>query len=117
MNDGKPEYDPFVSNSLFGGSGDVDVWDLLRGAQAAPFSAILRCELAPAGHVGRHRQEHCPEILIGLCGVGEVRIDGQAHALTSGSVLHLPLGSVLEIINHSDDTPLGYFIIKATPHA
>lgn len=105
---------PFVQSSLFGGTGDVLIWDLLGRQSAPPFSAALRCELAPGGLVGAHRQEHHPEIIIGLSGTGTATVDGTPHDLVSGSLVHLALGSVLKIANNSNTEPLGYFIIKAT---
>jgi quercetin dioxygenase-like cupin family protein len=91
----------------------VSVWDLLGDVEAAPFSAVLSCELDPGGRVGAHRQEHDPEILVGLEGDGDARVDGEVRALTPGAVVHLPLRSVLEIENRSSDAPLRYLIIKA----
>ncbi len=110
---GIPDSPRFSHTALFGGRGQVDVWDLLRGRAAPPFAAVLRCRLAAGGHVGRHVQEHHPELIIGIDGDGEARVDGTHHALTGGAAVHLPLGSVLEIVNRSDSAPLDYFIIKA----
>jgi quercetin dioxygenase-like cupin family protein len=106
---------PSVRAALFGGRGEVRVWNLLTGLAQAPkpFTAVLSCELDPSGHVGRHSQEHFPEIVIGLAGQGEAIVDGQTQALTEGEVVHLPLGGVLELRNLSDEAPLRYLIIKA----
>ena len=90
---GIPGHAPFVQRDLFGGRGDVHVWDLLRGAPAPPFSAVLRCRLAPGGRVGRHVQQHHPEVVLVLAGAGEARVDGNAVALVSGVVVHLPLAA------------------------
>jgi quercetin dioxygenase-like cupin family protein len=104
-----------VRSALFGGTGDVRVWNLLAGHQHAPhpFTAVLSCELDPGGHVGRHVQQQFPEIVVGLSGDGEALVDGKPMALGEGDVVHLPLGSTLELRNRSDLVPLSYLIIKA----
>jgi quercetin dioxygenase-like cupin family protein len=98
---------------LFGGSGTVDIYDLLEGRGMPPFAAVLSCELAPSGTVGAHRQEHCPELVIVLEGEGEATVNGRPQPLSPGSVVRLPLGSVLTLANHRDDAPLCYLIVKA----
>jgi quercetin dioxygenase-like cupin family protein len=105
--------EPSVRNDLFGGHGEVRVWSLLAG-RAPPFTAALSCELEAGGHVGRHVQEHYPEIVIGLEGRGEARVGGQPRPLEPGELVYLPLGEVLEIINLDAEAPLRYLIIKAT---
>lgn len=105
--------DPDVRPELFGGTGNVQVWNLLAGRRAPPFTAVLACELDPGGRVGRHVQEHFPEIVIGLEGRGEARVSGHPQPLLPGSVVHLPLGNALEIVNSSSEEPLRYLIIKA----
>jgi quercetin dioxygenase-like cupin family protein len=104
-----------VRTALFGGTGDVKVWNLLAEHDAAPhpFTAVLSCELDPGGHVGRHVQQHFPEIVVGLSGDGEAWVDGKPTSLGEGDVVHLPLGSTLELRNHSNVAPLAYLIIKA----
>jgi quercetin dioxygenase-like cupin family protein len=103
---------PRVRESLFGGTGRVQVWDLL-GRPAGPFTAVLACELEAGGRVGRHVQAHYPEIVIGLSGEGEGRVDGEPHQLGPGSVVTLPLGATLELVNRREDAPLCYLIVKA----
>jgi hypothetical protein len=85
-----------VRPALFGGVGEVRVWNLLADHSHTPhpITAVLSCELDPSGHVGRHVQQQFPEI-------GE------------GDVVYLPLGSTLELRNHSSVAPLAYLIIKA----
>ena len=100
---------------LFGGSGEVRVSDLLAGAVAPPFTAVLSCQLEAGGTVGIHRQLHFPEVVIGLSGSGEATVDGDAVPLDPGCVVHLPLGSLLAIRNRSSTEPLDYLIIKARP--
>jgi quercetin dioxygenase-like cupin family protein len=104
-----------VRERLFGGRGAVRVWNLLADHQGKPkpFTAVLSCELDPGGSVGRHVQEHYPELVIGLEGAGEAAVDGGWQTLDPGDVVHLPLGSVLELRNRSASEPLRYLIIKA----
>lgn len=105
--------DPDIRTDLFGGTGEVRVWNLLADRRAPPFTAVLSCELDPGGRVGRHVQEHFPEIVVGLEGRGEARVaDHQPQPLEPGEVVHLPLGKALEIRNLSSDEPLRYLIIK-----
>jgi quercetin dioxygenase-like cupin family protein len=98
--------------ALFGGEGTVRVWDLLSRRTAPPFTAVLGCELTPGGSVGRHQQQHCPEIVVGLGGEGRARVNGVEQPLLTGDVVYLPLGAILEIVNPSTE-PLRYLIIKA----
>jgi quercetin dioxygenase-like cupin family protein len=104
---------PSVRSNLFGGHGSVLVWDLLRGADAPPFTAVLSCELEDSGRVGSHVQHEYDEIVIGLTGCGETRVGGKAKAFGPGAVVYLPLGQTLEIINEPNNGPLRYLIIKA----
>lgn len=104
---------PARREALFGGRGAVQVWSLLGTADAPPFSAVLACELDPGGSVGAHVQEQDPEIVIGLEGDGEARVDDRPLPLGPGDVVHLPLGAVLSLTNRSTETPLRYLIIKA----
>lgn len=104
---------PVRREALFGGTGTVSVWDLLEGGQAPPFTAVLGCELAPGGSVGRHQQEQFPEIVVGLGGDGVASVDGEEYSMCRGDVVHLPLGSVLALRNRSATEPLVYLIVKA----
>lgn len=101
--------------NLFGGTGEVRVWNLLAGhrREPSPFTAVLSCELDPGGSVGRHVQHQFPEIVVGVRGDGEAKVDNVPHRLSEGDVVHLPLGSRLELRNNSADAPLAYLIIKA----
>lgn len=103
---------PDARERLFGGSGAVRVWNLLTSA-AAPFTAVLGCELDAGGSVGRHRQDAYPEIVIGLEGDGEAEVDGVSFPLGPGDLVHLPLGAVLALRNCSDTAVLRYLIVKA----
>ena len=103
---------PDCRANLFGGRGLVRVWSLL-GAPAAPFTAVLSCELEAGASVGRHQQEDFAEIVVGLGGTGVATVNDTTHALGPGDVVHLPLGAVLSIANRSADAPLWYLIIKA----
>jgi len=102
---------------MFGGTGTVLVWDLLTPQPAAPFTAVLSCELAEGGKVGRHVQQRDSEIVIGVSGCGEATVDDRKVAFGPGAVVFLPLGSRLELVNERDDAPLCYLIVKATPAA
>lgn len=106
---------PSVRENMFGGTGTVLVWDLLRAVAAPPFTAVLSCELAEGGRVGRHVQQRDAEIVIGVSGCGEARVDDRVVPFGPGAVVFLPLGGRLELVNERDDAPLCYLIIKATP--
>lgn len=103
---------PFRRSELFGGRGDVLVWDLLAGRSAAPFTAVLACELEAQGLVGKHLQEAYSEIVICTEGRGIVTVGTQELPFAPGVVVHLPQGDVLSISNDGAD-PLRYLIIKA----
>jgi quercetin dioxygenase-like cupin family protein len=99
--------------ALFGGTGDVLVWDMLGPAAAPPFSAVLACELQPGASVGTHTQQRDPEIVLCLTGRGAAEVDGAACELSPGVAVYLPFGSTLALRNDSPDEPLFYLIIKA----
>lgn len=107
---------PFVRESLFGGCGRVLVWNLLGRRLAPPFTAVLSCVLEENGRVGRHKQDEFDEIVVGLTGYGEARVDGKAQPFGPGAVVYLPLGSALELVNEAPDKELRYLIIKAEHH-
>lgn len=104
---------PFVRESLFGGCGRVLVWNLLGRRVAPPFTAVLSCVLEENGRVGRHKQDEYDEIVVGLTGYGEARVDGKPQPFGPGAVVYLPLGSALELVNEAPDKELRYLIIKA----
>ena len=105
---------PFSRRALFGGEGEVKIWNLLPApAQCEPFRAALWCELEPGGSVGAHRQEHFPELIICVAGEGVIQVGARATHFRPGSAVYLPLGSVLQLRNQSDQRPLSYWIIKA----
>ncbi|MFT4978356.1 MAG: quercetin dioxygenase-like cupin family protein [Myxococcota bacterium] len=114
------QWDDLPSSSqsdLFGGQGTVRVWDLLSGASPPPFSAVLRCELAPGASVGPHTQQRDPELVICLEGEGTISVNKQSAPFTPGRLAYLPHGSILAIDNSASDVPLRYFIIKARQQA
>lgn len=88
------------------------VWDLAPNP-STPFTAVLACELEPGGSVGTHRQEHYPEVVIGIEGAGSVEVNGVRAAFESGSVVELPCGHTLALANGSELEPLRYLIVKA----
>jgi quercetin dioxygenase-like cupin family protein len=101
-----------VHTNLFGGVGEVRVVSLLQSA-SEPFTAVLSCELSPGGSVGAHVQQDFPEVVIGVGGEGEARVNGAVHPLDASRAVYLPLGAVLEIVNRSERAPLRYLIVKA----
>jgi quercetin dioxygenase-like cupin family protein len=101
-----------VRSALFGGRGEVRVWNLLA-EQAEPFTAALWCELAPGGSVGPHVQQEFPELIIGLSGHGQASVNGEPRDLEPGQSVFLPLGAVLALENRSPAEPLRYLIVKA----
>ena len=103
---------PSARRDLFGGRGEVKVWNLMSPRALDPFRAALWCELEPSGEVGRHVQQHYQEILICISGKGVVKIGQTAHEFTPGVCLTLSLGEILQITCGAD-TPLSYLIIKA----
>lgn len=98
---------------LHGGTGAVEVEDLLGSRMLPPFSAVLWCELEPGASVGRHRQQRDPELLIGVSGAGEAEVDGMPQALSSGATVLLPFGSTLALRNPGPER-LVYVIVKAS---
>lgn len=106
---------PSVRENMFGGTGQVLVWDLLGRTPAPPFTAVLSCELAEGGRVGRHVQQRDSEIVIGISGCGEAKVDDRTVQFGPGAVVFLPFGSRLELVNERTDAPLCYLIVKATP--
>lgn len=101
-----------VHHDLFGGIGEVQVSSLLHG-ESAPFTAVLSCVLAPGGSVGPHVQQDFPELVIGVEGQGDARVNGAMHLLDASHAVYLPLGAALEIMNRSEHHPLRYLIVKA----
>src|SRR5690606_32584277 len=108
---------PSRRQALFGGHGEVLVWDLLAGQVAPPFTAVLSCVLEAGGHVGRHVQQRDSEIVIGLTGCGEATVDGRTVPFGPATVVFLPFRSTLELRNERLDAPLRYLIVKASPAA
>ena len=106
------KYHSFSKSDLFGGTGEVKIWNLLAGRKMPPFSAALWCELEANGVVGRHRQQQDPEIIICTSGEGEATIGKHTHKMAKGTFLYVPLGVSLSLRN-SSGLPLCYLIIKA----
>ena len=109
----KGQGNPFRREALFGGQGEVLVWDLLGKERISPFTAVLACELEAGGSVGAHVQQEYAEIVVFTEGEGVARVGGAAREVAAGSVVPLPLGQTLAIENRSKEAPLRYLIIKA----
>ena len=101
-----------VRSELFGGQGTVTTWSRLPHG-ATPFSAAIWCELSPGGHVGAHRQQRDPEIVLTIEGEGEIQVGQSVHQVSRGDLVYVPQGEVLQIANTSEQHPFVYAIIKA----
>ena len=101
-----------VRKALFGGTGEVRVWQLL-GPVVAPFECALACELTPGGSVGKHVQSTSAEVLVFIEGEGEVTVADTTAAMKPSATVVVPLGETLAIRN-TGEGPLRYLIIKAT---
>ena len=101
----------FSQKDLFGGQGEVKIWNLISGRQMPPFSAALWCELEAHGSVGRHRQQRDPEVVLCLSGVGRATIGKHSHPMREGSFLYIPFGASLSLENLGEEI-LRYVIIK-----
>ena len=106
---------PFVRSDLFGGRGQVQIWNLMSSTPLPPFTTALWCSLEPGADVGRHRQEEDAELVICISGNGTAQVDDDTHPLRPGSLVQLPLGAILALRNHDRDHPLEYLILKASP--
>ena len=110
----RPEnQDPFLQRALFGGQGEVRIWDLLGTTHLPPFEAVLACELDPGGSVGAHRQATADELLLVIEGRATAGVDGEQRHLEAGSIVALPLGSLMTLQNTDEESSLRYLIIKA----
>ena len=112
----EPEH-RFTRTDLFGGNGDVEMWNILPQTATPPFTTALWCRLEPNGYVGEHVQQACPEVVICIKGAGHATVDGRGHPLTAGAMVYLPLGQRLTLRNHSEEHWLEYLIIKAQASA
>jgi quercetin dioxygenase-like cupin family protein len=99
--------------ALFGGRGAVRVWSLIA-TPAAPFTAVLACELEPHASVGAHVQQQYPELVICISGRGRVAVSGVATEFSAGKVVELPHGQTLAIDNGASEEPLRYLIVKSS---
>ena len=107
----RPSGSSFQRVDLFGGTGTVTIWNILKQEQE-PFSAALWCELEVGGFVGAHVQQQDPELVICLSGQGTVKVNGKPRKFITGELVGLPLRATLAIRNEGDE-PLKYLIIKA----
>ncbi len=108
------DFGRWVRHDLFGGRGAVQVSDLLGPRAAAPFEAVLACELDPNGEVGEHHQAGAHEIVVTIEGRGRITVDRDTTDVVAGTVVFVKLGSVLSIENVSSEAPLRYLIVKAS---
>lgn len=104
----------WVKTDLFGGTGAVTISDLLGQRAAKPFEAVLACELAPGGSVGKHHQESADEIVLCLEGHGAATVDAARTELVSGALAYVRLGATLSLQNLSESAPLRYLIVKTS---
>jgi mannose-6-phosphate isomerase-like protein (cupin superfamily) len=109
-----PNHEPDKRSNLFGGEGEVLIWNLMGARPMFPFTALLLCELSPNGSVGAHVQQASHEMLLVVEGQGVATVGTTNHPLEPGAVIHLPLGERLALQNSSPDRGLRYLIIKAT---
>ncbi len=105
--------EPFRQVDLFGGSGEVRIWDLFGSTHLPPFESVLACELDPGGTIGAHRQPTADELLIVIEGSAVAGVDGEQRHAEAGSLVALPLGSLMTLENRDPDRPLRYLIVKA----
>ena len=86
-----PETPADKRSNLFGGKGDVLIWNLMGARQLPPFSALMLCELSPKGTVGTHVQQTSHEMLLVVAGEGIATVGSTQHPLAPHTVIHLPL--------------------------
>lgn len=101
-----------VRAGLFGGRGEVRVWNLGGSESMLPFTAVLACELECDGVVGEHVQEYFPEVVVVIEGRGKMWVSGVEKGVEPGVVVALPLGETLKIENGSHTEVLRYLIVK-----
>ncbi len=102
-----------VHADLFGGRGEVRVWNLSKQRLRGPFQVALACDLAPGASVGPHVQKGVEEIIVFVAGQGRVAVGGREVLVEPGAIVSLPEGTTLAIANTSDVEPLHYLIVKA----
>lgn len=104
---------PLRREALFGGVGELLIWDLLGETPLPPFDAVFACELAAGGWIGTFQQESHTEIIVVTDGQGTAILNSEAIGIGVGSLIRLDLGSTLSISNESNQNPLRYLVIKA----
>ena len=105
-----------LKEELFGGKGEVKVWNLLAQRLMGGFKACLWCELEAGGAVGKHYQESYDELIICISGAGTATINGECFAFESGIPVFLKMGQTLELRAGSKQA-LVYLIVKIEPQA
>lgn len=78
-------------------NGQARVWPLAAGDNAW----VGRLELAPGAVVPPHR-DPTEETIVVLSGTGSLVMDGQTHALSPGSAVHMPAGAEVSFTNGPD---------------
>lgn len=106
-----PLFKAKLNNELFGGKGEVKVWNLLAQRQLGGFKACLWCELEAGGVVGKHYQELYDELIICVSGEGTATINDECFALESGIPVFIKKGQTLDLKAGSNQE-LIYLIIK-----
>jgi quercetin dioxygenase-like cupin family protein len=106
---------PIRREAVFGGAGELLIWNLIEGTPHAPFASAAACQLAPGGHVGEFKEERNPELIIVLEGKGTATVNGASKALKEGDCLQIEVGATLSLKNDSADGPLRYLVVKGTP--
>lgn len=107
---------PLTSRSdLFSGVGTVIMANVLPESHCPrSLMAALWCELEAGGHVGRHLQSDCDEVILFVEGAGRAAVAGEIQPVRRGTLLGLPVGETLEIWADSF-RPLQYVIVKMKP--
>ena len=111
-----PLFKAKLNKELFGGKGEVKVWNLFARRQLGGFKACLWCELKAGGAVGKHYQESYDELIICISGAGTATVNGECFAFESGIPVFLKRGQTLELKAGSKQA-LIYLIIKVEPQS
>ena len=103
---------PIRREAVFGGAGELLIWNLIEGTPQAPFASAAACQLAPGGHIGEFKEERNPELIIVIEGKGTALVNGSAKGLSEGDSLQIEVGATLALKNDSAEVPLRYLVVK-----